>query len=284
MRNLPPVIIIGMHRSGTSMVTRALERLGLFVGRRKDENHEAVLFQRINDWILCQAGASWDNPAPVERLLKEQRIRSHLAEFVPAILSSRNVVSYMGLWSYLQHGSPFGLTHKWGWKDPRNTFTLPVWLDIFPEARVLHVMRHGVDVAKSLETRSSRGLDTSIRNFRIPKRGLNVPRNRVGFTDSLRCLTNEGAFSLWEEYMAAAANNTEHLGDRVLEVRYEDLLSRASGILDECARFCGLEPKKSAIELVLAGLKEQRAFAYRNDPGLVEFAEANARSLAAYGY
>ncbi len=30
----------------------------------------------------------------------------------------------------------------WGWKDPRNTFTLPMWLSIFPKARVLHVLRN----------------------------------------------------------------------------------------------------------------------------------------------
>ncbi|MCS5697200.1 sulfotransferase [Desulfofundulus thermocisternus] len=31
----PPIIIIGMHRSGTNMLTRMLEELGLFVGERK---------------------------------------------------------------------------------------------------------------------------------------------------------------------------------------------------------------------------------------------------------
>jgi hypothetical protein len=39
-----PVIILGMHRSGTTMVTKLLEEVGLFVGDRLDENHEAVLF------------------------------------------------------------------------------------------------------------------------------------------------------------------------------------------------------------------------------------------------
>lgn len=48
----PPVIIIGMHRSGTSLVARLLDVLGLFLGKYKDENHEARLFISINDWFL----------------------------------------------------------------------------------------------------------------------------------------------------------------------------------------------------------------------------------------
>jgi len=40
----PPIVIIGMHRSGTSIVTRMLGQLGLFVGKKKDMNHEALFF------------------------------------------------------------------------------------------------------------------------------------------------------------------------------------------------------------------------------------------------
>lgn len=42
--NLSPILIIGMHRSGTSMITRKLESLGLFLGNEKDENDEAFFF------------------------------------------------------------------------------------------------------------------------------------------------------------------------------------------------------------------------------------------------
>ncbi len=58
----PPIIFTGMHRSGTSMIGRMLEELGLFVGLRKDENNEALFFQEMNEWLLHQCGASWDDP------------------------------------------------------------------------------------------------------------------------------------------------------------------------------------------------------------------------------
>lgn len=40
-----PVIILGMHRSGTTMITKILENLGLFVGVEKEINHEALFLE-----------------------------------------------------------------------------------------------------------------------------------------------------------------------------------------------------------------------------------------------
>jgi len=50
-----PFIIIGMHRSGTAMIAQMLEELGLFTGRKKQQNHEALFFMNINDWLLHQS-------------------------------------------------------------------------------------------------------------------------------------------------------------------------------------------------------------------------------------
>ena len=57
-----PVVILGMHRSGTSLITSCLEDLGLFVGAIKDLNYESWFFLNLNNWMLRQANASWDNP------------------------------------------------------------------------------------------------------------------------------------------------------------------------------------------------------------------------------
>jgi len=52
MKPHSPIIIIGMSRSGTSMLTRMLDELGLFVGKKLTKNHEALFFRKINDWLL----------------------------------------------------------------------------------------------------------------------------------------------------------------------------------------------------------------------------------------
>ena len=48
---MPPIIVIGMHRSGTTLLTRMMERCGVFWGTVKDEYNEATCFQSINEAI-----------------------------------------------------------------------------------------------------------------------------------------------------------------------------------------------------------------------------------------
>jgi hypothetical protein len=62
-RRTPPIIILGMHRSGTSMINGLLQRAGVFIGHRQlpSRQHEAVFFLRFNEWIFSQANATWDN-------------------------------------------------------------------------------------------------------------------------------------------------------------------------------------------------------------------------------
>ena len=67
-----PVCIIGMHRSGTSMVANLLRRHGLSLGPDEcllgaNESNQAGHFEHagfveINEALLKQLGGSWDNP------------------------------------------------------------------------------------------------------------------------------------------------------------------------------------------------------------------------------
>ena len=113
----------------------------------------------------------------------------------------------------------------WGWKDPRNTCTLPLWIRVFPNARVINVYRDGVDVAASLVVRE---------------------RKRAGRLDnavrSSRCLVPERAFEVWTEYMEMSLRATEELGaDRVRDVRYERLVEKPELAIGELLAFIDRE-------------------------------------------
>lgn len=43
-----PVIVLGMHRSSTSMLVGLLRELGLWIGHQAPRNNEARLFRRLN--------------------------------------------------------------------------------------------------------------------------------------------------------------------------------------------------------------------------------------------
>ena len=145
-----PVIVIGTHRSGTSLLAKMLHECGVFMGARRNHHSEAKFFLRRNKHIFNVAHASWDNAAPTTYLLQSDDMRSALVAHLTNELKSHKAIDYLGLTNYARSRGFVGMDRLWGWKDPRNTYSLPIWLDIFPNARVVRIGRNGVDVAHSL--------------------------------------------------------------------------------------------------------------------------------------
>src|SRR5205823_10848326 len=138
------VCILGMGRSGTSLLTRILNVLGLYLGPEEFllqpnngnpkgywENAEIV---DLNDAILAKHGGSWDEPPQFQEAWERGPSLDELKERARVLLHNR-----------------FGDAQLWGWKDPRNCLTLPFWQQLLPEMRYLICLRNPVDVARSLE-------------------------------------------------------------------------------------------------------------------------------------
>ncbi len=147
----PPVIVIGMHRSGTSMLTRFIQDLGVFMGKDLSENDESKFFMDLNRWLLFQAGASWDVPKAVDHMDPVFVKRS--ADLAKRRLGSVLSRQYLGFARFLKYRNVCNVRESWGWKDPRNTLLLPVYQKLFPEARIVHIHRNPIDVAVSLKNR-----------------------------------------------------------------------------------------------------------------------------------
>lgn len=282
--NRAPVIVIGMHRSGTSMVVRLLEQMGLFAGWRKEGNNEAFLFLRLNEWLLGLSGGRWDHPSPFRYVLDDEETRNAAAAVLRMLLRSPRFADFLGPGRYLRYRNPWALPFAWGWKDPRNTYTLPIWLSLFPDANVIHVCRHGVDVAQSLMTRQQRSWNGSSRRLGFyALRG--VAGRRPGkFPGSPRCSTIQGGLSLWNEYMAKAQMHVHHLQGRAITIRYEDILCEPLAQLARLADFCELPISRDGLIEAGRNVNAKRAFAYRRDPSLVTIARDEIGLLAAHGY
>lgn len=281
----PPVIFIGMHRSGTSMLGRLLEELGMFFGARKDENNEALFFQEQNDWLLTQCGGRWDNPGPFKDYFWGSDEAVRWAEtYLRNILASPRAIHFLGLRRLLAGGLR-NLDEPWGWKDPRTTFTLGMWLKIFPNAKVVSIERNGVDVAQSLRTREIKILGDAERYYQRYRALFFIRPRRAGFANSPRCLSLENAFSLWQEYTAAADAAIAALPrERTLTLRYEEVLGDPVRYLTETAAFCDLGASQAQIEAAVRSIRADRAHAYETDAELKQFAASRAEALAARGY
>ena len=96
----------------------------------------------MNQQMLAKVNSNWMSPLQPNKtawfsITKEEVIAEHFK------INTLNPIKQR-----LLHNRP------WGWKDPRNTFTLDRWMDLFPKARIVHVIRNGMDVALSLNMRN----------------------------------------------------------------------------------------------------------------------------------
>jgi hypothetical protein len=141
----PPIIVLGMHRSGTSMLVKILSELGVYMGADLSTNRESRAFQRINKRLLHDEGAHWANP------------NSFVSQLEDTSFIKTDVRKVLNLLEHeIKNYGDVQRKQRWGWKDPRNTLTLLVWLNIFPEATVIHMIRNGIQVALSLHRREIR--------------------------------------------------------------------------------------------------------------------------------
>jgi hypothetical protein len=142
-----PVCIAGMHRSGTSMVAKLLADSGVHLGAPDEmlpaspENAEGYYehadIVRINDEVLAALGGAWDVPPRVETGWEAD------PKFEPLRDKAREAVARLAA------------HERWGWKDPRNSLTLPFWRSVVGELRVVHCVRHPFEVAESLTRRGA---------------------------------------------------------------------------------------------------------------------------------
>jgi hypothetical protein len=149
-----PICILGMHRSGTSLITRMLNLCGLYIGQQRDmmpptgDNPdgywENLKFLDINDEILRRFGGAWDHPPRVPDDWQEQ--------ITSARLDTRSTVLLR----------EFDDREPWGWKDPRNSLTLFFWRNLLPDLKIVVCLRNPLEVAASLHRRNDYSLVRSL--------------------------------------------------------------------------------------------------------------------------
>lgn len=274
-----PVLVIGMHRSGTRLIAEILENLGVFMGADQQADRESVTFLLINEGIFHQCGTFWNEPMPVHFVLSQPQPLEQMTLMAGDALSAQ-LARYAGRPAWRPGGS--GGMAAFGWKDPRNTFTAPVWRQAFPKLRLIHVLRHGVDVAESLSRRHGAALRAATGD-EVPPALTVLKDHGLGVLSSRRGWTREEAFAMWEQYVEKAKLEVAELGHRALEVRFEELLAEPRTLVPRIAEFCGLPPPERT-EAVIEQPAASRAFAYRRDPALVAFAQIVRASLARHGY
>ena len=144
------LVVLGMHRSGTSAITGLLHLCGAWVGEQHEltdaniENPHGFWerrdLRRICDTLLHSAGADWwkvasfDSEAIPHAVLAEQR------EAFARVVSNLN-----------RHG-------PWVIKEPRLCLLVSLLRDYIRNPVCVHIFRDPLEVARSLQRRNGFGI------------------------------------------------------------------------------------------------------------------------------
>ena len=207
-KNSKLVVVLGMHRSGTSAITRGLEVVGVQLGdslQQADIDNpkgfwEDVNFLHINESLLAHMGSTYtrigliDSEIPKTREVDDLRLK---AEKLVHEKCDQNAV--------------------WGFKDPRTARLLHFWQPIFESA--------GCDVGYVIASRNPISVVESL--------------GKHGFKP-------ENSFYLWLEHLIPALSET--VGKKRVVVDYDQLLENPEQQLLRVAQALGLsKPERSAL-------------------------------------
>ena len=140
------IVVLGMHRSGTSLVSGILSKMGVNMGKKllkaSVENpkgyFEDIEFFNLNKKILEEAGGSWNLPPNKEVLLKVMKKNENKFE---DIINRKNKNSTL-----------------WGWKDPRTILTIDGYINFLSpkKTKFIIVFRNPLTIAYSLEKKKKK--------------------------------------------------------------------------------------------------------------------------------
>jgi len=143
---LSPLIVTGMHRSGTSLAASIVSALSIDMGQdllTADSNNirgyfEDVEFLELQRAMLSESCAEDDGGHPDWGWTESDSLDlSCLKKF---LTQASGLI-----------GRRASQPKPWGWKDPRTTLLLDFWDDLLPDARYLFVYRFPWDVADSMQ-------------------------------------------------------------------------------------------------------------------------------------
>jgi hypothetical protein len=262
-----PIIIIGMHRSGTSMLTRFLEESGVYLGNSLDINHESHYFIELNEWIFRQTNTTWDNPYNFQFV--NESVLENIIRVCRYHMHSAKKVRYLGLRKAINYSSLKNLDFVWGWKDPRNSITLPIWKSIFPNAKVIHIYRNPIDVADSLKKREIQLEMNFKQNLKTSIKEKILFSNNVGYSFSIRTTEIEEGVKIWKEYMGYIDKYVNRYND-VFNIQYENFLDNPTDILKNLSSYLNIELSDELIADIVKQADPTRKYGFTRDRTLKE--------------
>lgn len=170
------LVIIGQHRSGTSMLSGSLKRMGGWLGvdyefGANQYNAKGYFENKwtsgFNDRALASIGCTWCNVENIKKDISEQTVSTELVEILKRHLNHDL--------SYLPEDKFYVI------KDPRISLILPIYTRAFKELGIepkfIFSDRKTSEIMDSISHRDGRRADTNYNDLKIIRNALNQHRD-----------------------------------------------------------------------------------------------------------
>ncbi len=217
----PPIVVFNKSHSGSRLLARVLETAGVFMGAHQNASHDSEDVLALVEHLVVRHypdySALWRHDLGGDDTL-------------PALV--REV--------FARHLDGFDRRpgERWGWKLCETTYILPIVDLLFPDARFIHLVRDGRDVAFSdhIAPRSAFWKKVYFNTDRIRR----WRRLRLTHDDYRRRPHVYNALH-WANSVALGRAFGSMLRERCLEVRYEDLCASFAATAGRVLGFVGVD-------------------------------------------
>lgn len=178
------LIVLGMHRSGTSVLARLLNLMGAYFGPEgmstgaNQENPRGFWERRdvreLNDMVLHSAGCDWNRVAALDLGAVPADVAADFRKRAADILLRMDAY------------------RPWMLKEPRLMLLLPLWRELLQAPVCIQIFRNPVEVASSLQTRNRIPMEVGLALWEFyVRRGVAASEGLPRITVSHRQLVSE---------------------------------------------------------------------------------------------
>ena len=257
----PPIIIFNKSHSGSRLLARIILSSGVYLGTDRNESEDAV-------GIMDMVRPLVERHYPDYRTLMRHG-HPELEPLVSTVLAR-----------HLRGHAP---GQRWGWKLCETLYVLPVLQHIFPTASFVHLLRDGRDVAFSDHVAPQQPF---WRKVYFDTAEINSWNGRKLTEKSYRRSPHVFNARHWVNSVTVARHFGSMLGERYLEVRFEDLVLAPRETSLNLLSTLGLTHDEAQIESFAASIDKSAVGKFRKAPRRRRSeAEAVLRpTLEAFGY
>ncbi len=139
------ILVLGMHRSGTSCLAGSLQEAGVYLGKvhewnpyNKKGNRESQSVMNLHDELLAYNNMRWDAlPEKGVELTWNSDLCSRRSDIIDR----------------MSEGAANSGSIYWGFKDPRTILAYKFWADSLEKFQCVGTFRNPLDVSRSLVSR-----------------------------------------------------------------------------------------------------------------------------------